>query len=179
MTALLGVAPTETLDPTFLWDFSGYETKKPLVSHRYALIYGNPDEETSNTITEIARETGIKTISVNKRLPWCDLSFPNASPEQWLWLFSHADWIVTQFYHGLIFSIKNEKPFILLRHNGKKAKLEGLASNLGFLERIMNQPVSKAVAVHSLQTFDYTKITEELKKRKKTSEEFIRNALAY
>lgn len=176
--SLTGRPVTEVLDPTFLIDYQPFCSTSSLVDKPYILIYGQPDKESAKSIGEFAKLSGLITVSVNKRLDWCDRSFPNASPSQWLWLFKNAKTIITQFYHGIIFAIKNEKPFVVLRHPGKKAKVNGLAEALGFESVVLDGPLTVEGIRKAITTLRFEIINEEIDKRACISRSYLQSVLA-
>lgn len=174
---LTGRSVSEVLDPTFLHDFTDLVAKKPVVQKPFVLIYGQPDKASSKAIQEHARQGNRITVSVNKNLDWCDRSFPNASPSQWLWLYRNADTVFTQFYHGIIFALKNGKPFIALRHPGKKAKVNGLAEALGFMGSVLDGPLTIEDIRISLASINYENIRAEIGKREDISRSYLSTVL--
>ena len=88
------------------------------------------------------KEKIINTISQNKGLK-ADGIFPNdgkplVSPEIWLKGFRDAKYIVTDSFHGMVFSIINQKPFIVFANKARGvSRMTDLLDLLGLNDRIL------------------------------------------
>ncbi|WP_207661033.1 MULTISPECIES: polysaccharide pyruvyl transferase family protein [Clostridium] len=63
---------------------------------------------------------------MGQELKWADKSVENATFEEWITAFRHADCVVTDSFHGTVFSLKNKKQIVLCGRNDKKAKIASL-----------------------------------------------------
>lgn len=123
----LGVEATHVLDPTMLVDRSVYEE---LAMSRYAhpskgdlfcyILDRTPEK--SQLIRETASEQGLTPFEIMPReyrnLPLgADLSTVVMPPvEQWLRSFMDATYVITDSFHGTVFSILFEKPCIVIQN---------------------------------------------------------------
>ena len=138
-----GIEPVITLDPTFLQDFS--DIRCPISSEPYLLVYSFTDwKDYNNSIRDYAQKHSLKVISVGNKVDWADKSFPDASFEQWISAFRDATVVITDSFHGTVFSLKNQKQIVLCGREDKKAKITSLLTQLGAMidiykgERIEN-----------------------------------------
>ncbi|WP_020614572.1 polysaccharide pyruvyl transferase family protein [Sediminispirochaeta bajacaliforniensis] len=168
---------TEVLDPTFLFDYKIITSAKKVSSDKYILIYAGIDEKDAIPICEYAKAHSLKIISVNRRLSFADKSFPYIDPGRWLAFFQSADLIVTEFYHGMIFALKNEKKFVMLKHPGKAAKVEGLTEKLGITHLLVDSPLTIEKIQLCIDNIDYSSINEILLKLQDSSYNFLSEAL--
>jgi len=112
------------VDPVFLFDFDKYIPITNLLDHNFVLIYSyierfNKKEEII-AIREFAKTRGLKTISVFGYQSWCDKNLI-LNPFEVLAYFKQASYIITDTFHGTIFSIKYNKPFVsFVRNNTNK-----------------------------------------------------------
>jgi len=117
----------ETLDPTFLYNFEIFTKKIP--EKKFILVYCFSDwNEYSEEFRQFAKEQNLKIISVGRICSWADKSYDMVGLENWITAFRNATYIITDSYHGSIFSIKNHKEFILLSRIDKIAKISSLLS---------------------------------------------------
>ena len=117
----------ETLDPTFLYKFESFSKKFP--EKKYILVYCFSDwNEYSEIFRQFAKEKNLKIISIGRICTWADKSYDAVGLEKWVSAFRDATYIITDSYHGSIFSIKNHKEFILLSRIDKIAKISSLLS---------------------------------------------------
>lgn len=125
---LIGSEPVMVVDPTLLVDKSFYESQMAGLNkkEKYLMIYsyGAMFRKTGNEgltakIKELAKENGMKVISVGARYDFCDESIM-ATPEEFLWYVANADFIITDTFHGSIFSTIFEKNFVSVNIGNKK-----------------------------------------------------------
>lgn len=174
--------PTFVIDPTLLYDFDAEIPPAP-IKLGYVLIYaynGRLDApEDVEKIRTFAKSKGLRVISVGFYHGWCTENLV-VSPLELLSVFQHATYVITDTFHGSIFSIKNQKPFVsLIRGDNKwgsnSNKLGFLLHQLGLEDRI-NRDLSK-LAVHLDTPIDYPKVYSTLDKLRQTSMQFLTKAL--
>lgn len=125
---LSGRNPEINLDPVLIYDFKHeIDSVSPegLPNFPYMVIYAyhnriDSDDEIK-AICEFSKANGLRTIAIGGALPWCD-EFRVLSPFQVLCYFRNAEYIVTDTFHGTIFSVKMNKRFavIVRKNNGNK-----------------------------------------------------------
>lgn len=108
-------------DPTLLVDLSDLNAPVELPCKEYILHYGLVQERYDSGVSffrEYADRKGLPIVGIQSDVlqPWdmsdCDHLVVNPSVEQWLWLFANASAVLTDSFHGTLFSIKNKVPFI-------------------------------------------------------------------
>ena len=98
-----------------------WDTNKWLSQKAYVLIYAyhgfmNSKQEV-NAIKSFAKKNGLRIISCGYYHSWCDENV-NADPKEFLEMFIHASYIITDTFHGTVFSIINKKRFVsIIRDN--------------------------------------------------------------
>ena len=90
--------------------------------------------EEIDAIQKYARDKGLKIVAMGGSQPWCDLYIP-VSPLRLLDYFHYADAVVTDTFHGTIFSVINQKPFAVILRNTNENKLRGLLEDLALEDR--------------------------------------------
>ncbi len=162
------------LDPTLLYDFG--VGRKRLCKKGYLLIYsfGSLIKE-KDRIIQFANTKGLKIICVGRRCDWADKSYSTADLEEWLSLYEHASFVVTDSYHGLIFAIKYHKNFVLVERGDKTNKIDGLRNILKVTRNSLGQ--NDSIEEYLLNQLDYTTIDAAIKKEKKRSLDYLENAL--
>src|SRR5690606_27902094 len=64
------------------------------------------------------------------------------SVESWLQAFSDASFVITVSFHGTVFAILFNKPFIAVGNSVRgMARFESLLSRFGLLERLVESPI--------------------------------------
>lgn len=130
------------IDPVLLYGFenelSSWDTKKWCQHSPYILLYsytGNMDsKEEIEEIRRFANKQKLSVVSCGYYHPWCDENI-NASPREFLEMVKESKYIVTDTFHGTVFSIITRKSFAsIIRGNG--FKLRELLCESGLSDRI-------------------------------------------
>ena len=160
----------EVLDPTFLYDFNGLESK--WMDKDYILIYSFGFlKEYSQTIRRFAKSKGLKIYVVGHVSEWADKSFMSADLHMWLALYKNASYVITDSYHGFIFALKYEKEYILLKRGDKANKVDGLINYL-HINRKYYTP-TQALEEYLAEHIDYPQINETISTLKKKSIDYL------
>lgn len=101
-------------------------------------------------------------------------------PKEFAELFLNASFIVTNSYHGFLFSLINEKPFLVYhRDNNNKwkaneSRISDLLTILGINERYVN--IERKIDEGDLK-LDYSKINVTLQQLRESSKAYLRSIL--
>ncbi len=166
----------KTIDPVLLYGFSveaktwgkpGSFEKPYVLVYSYSFNMDKRDEVCA--IRKLANDLGCVIVSVGYWHPWCDYNV-NADPEQFVRLFSDAEFVVTDTFHGTVFSLIFEKQFrTIIRKNSFKVR--DLLEDLSAIEAIAtNTDEVEAAASHPL---DYVAINKQLDELRRTSSKFL------
>ncbi len=162
----------KVLDPTFLVDFSNLE-KNPHLNYPYLLVYfdGGLNKEVVKEINRIAKTRSLQIVSIGYFPESISKCFLTASPEEWLGLFKKADYIVTNSFHGTVFSIKYKKPFKVILSSHKITKVYDLLNSLDLTSAIHN-PDSSDVHI------SYDKVENILNEKIRASKQYLIDSLS-
>lgn len=139
---LTGKEPVINLDPVLMYDFMPTVPDKEK-RRDYIVVYAYRSRITAkeeDVIRAFAKSQGKRLISVSGEMSWCDEHF-KGNPFEVLDLFRHADFAITDTFHGTIFSIINRIKFVTLIRNsmggvyGNQEKLQDLLDRLGLQDR--------------------------------------------
>lgn len=123
------------LDPTLLLDREEYEELKTSVTHKekYILVYMM--EKNPNVIQLANRFSRILGLPIVQRRP--NVMFQNelkpcyvATPDEFLDYVEQAEYVITNSFHGTVFSIIYEKPFISMLHSDTGSRTADLLKTL-------------------------------------------------
>lgn len=103
------------------------------------------------------------------------LEIMTAGPSDFVGLFSRAEFVVTNSFHGTVFAINFSKPFysVIKKHHSTNSRLTSILEKLGLRERI----VSVGDAFPEICDIDYTVPIQKLNKERLHSLIFLRMAL--
>lgn len=133
----LDVDAVHVLDPTFLLDKEDYKKtcSNVSVSKPHIFVYSLVVSDKVMAVAyNIASKTnlGIEVMEAGKKVKQED------SIEKWFAHFRDADYIVTDSFHGMVFSIIFNKPFyIVMNPSGGNSRYTSLLSMLGLSDRII------------------------------------------
>lgn len=116
---------TVTVDPTLLLDADDWAKieKKPkgVSDKKIMLVYflGEIPDAVYEYILRTSAENDVKIVRLyNEFTPQSKIDSINNylyTPDEFLWLFHHCEYIFTDSFHGAVFSIINRKPFRFYR----------------------------------------------------------------
>ena len=136
MEKLTGIKAEMHLDPVLIY---GYEKeiaeRKVSYPEKYMVIYSYQgrinDKREIKEITSFAKEHKLKLISIFCRYDWCDEAIVPETPFDVLGWFKGAEYVVTDTFHGTIFSIITGRRFVtLVRKTGRITNGEKISSLL-------------------------------------------------
>lgn len=136
---LTGNVPEKHLDPVFIYNYDSLlPPSVPLKD--YMIVYTYPgritDKSEISAIKAFAKNKGLKLISIGHYFPWCDdVVVPH--PFEVLAYFKNASYIVTDTFHGSVFSIKYNKQFATIIRGMNSNKLTDLLQRFNLKSRII------------------------------------------
>lgn len=135
------------VDPTLLLRKESWEAliSKNEFTEPYLLIFNV--EKPINDVEfakKIAKNNNLKVVYINERTikKDSDIIYKEAvSPEEFLSLFAHAEMVVTNSFHGTVFSIIFQKQFFVELDNKKlrNMRVESLLEQLGVKDREISE----------------------------------------
>lgn len=175
--ALTDKAPLRHVDPVLIYDYTRYmpsEVKK----NDYMIVYTYPgritDENEIDAIRTYARQQALRVVSIGHYFPWCD-EVVVPTPFEVLAYFRDAACIVTDTFHGSVFSIKYNKPFCTIVRNMNNQKLSYLLKQFGLEGRIAND-VSRMQTI--LETpIDYMPVNSLIEAEREKSIQYLASQL--
>lgn len=130
VSKLIEIKPKVVCDPTLLWDFNELLKPTKIVVDDYIFVYiiGEKIDNVHDALRRIQNETGIKKVICSivgskyvKTISWADIVYYDASPELWLNLLNQSSFVLTDSFHGVLFSIKFSKQFIGFYYKGLRS----------------------------------------------------------
>lgn len=114
---------------------------------------------------------------------FADIDLYDVGPAEFVGLIKNAEMVITDSFHGCVFSIIYHKKFwALKRHKDTEkgnmnSRLYTLFSNLGLEERLLDDD-QKLTKEELLREIDYEAVDEKLEILRKDSMDFLENALS-
>lgn len=181
----------QVLDPTMLLDSSEYISiigkmhHKPLSKILTTYVLDNSSKK-NEKIEEVARFLDLKTRSINYRKdpnlllkrPSLDIHnyvYPTVS--NWLKGFQEAEFVITDSFHGTLFSIIFRKQFVVIGNEKRgMARFQSILSLLGLEDRLIMDSDEKYIDILD-KPIDYANTEKILFEEMAKSRDFLFKAL--
>lgn len=171
-------APVErTLDPTLLLTAEEYE---PILAEKqepdeYLLLYARRYSPQMISYAEkIARQNGWKIIDISLRATNAErghIMAYDAGIEEFLSLVKHARYIVTNSFHGMIFSVQFRKPFVIFSREQCDNKIDELLRLFGLRDRMF------VIGEEETSVIDYDAVHNRIQKARIDSLAYLKMEL--
>lgn len=182
---LTGKEPVYNLDPVLTYDYMKYCEKIPKLQadEKYMILYayaGRISNYEAEWISDYARKKKLKVYAIGG-IQKCADHFVSCSPFEVLAYFRNAEEVITDTFHGSIFSVITHRPFsTLIRKSignsyGNEEKLSDLLERLELSSR-MTTNIEDVENIND-KTIDYVRIDELLKKHRKVAKEYLQKNL--
>lgn len=170
----------KNVDPVFLYDYEE-ETNIDIPLTNYIIVYSYPcriSKRESVAIKNFAKKHNKKIVCIEGVQRFLDGFVPTKSPFEVYAYFKNADYIITDTFHGTVFSIKNNKQFVSLvrmgteGNYGNSAKMIDLLKTFGLEDRRLTNlseldkklkekidfiPVNKRIEEEKIKSINYLK----------------------
>lgn len=176
---LLGFYPQVCVDPCFLllkqeWD----EIATPInVNKEYIFLYLIiEDRKILHFVRKLAKKNKLDIIYVNDRFlkPFGMVSYRKISPDQWIYLLKNAKIVVTNSYHGIVFSCIYKKifyPFLLQKNVQVNSRIRDILKKFELDRLIIQDSYDESVLAYDSIDFSYYEVI--LENERKNSIEFL------
>lgn len=180
----LGVESECVLDPTLLLDKEDYLA---LIGDRYKGAQGkgvftyflDTNEEKESAAEQLADKLGTHTYKSQAKLGLGDQTSGNLDDykmpavEDWLASFANAEFVLTDSFHGMVFSIVFEKPFIAIgNHERGLSRFESLLTKFDLLDRLDIEK-DKKISNWLSKEIDWERVNLKLSQHNKSSDNFL------
>lgn len=182
---LTGKEPVYNLDPVLTYDYMNCCDKIPQVqtNEKYLILYayaGRISNDEADWIAAYAKKKNLKVYAIGG-IQKCADRFVVCSPFEVLAYFRNAEEVITDTFHGSIFSVITHRPFTtLIRKSvgnsyGNEEKLSDLLKRLRLANR-MTMKIEDAENINE-KAIDYAKVDEQLKAHREVAKEYLRKNL--
>lgn len=163
------------VDPTMLMQKSFYEQiAAKCEDENFILFYyfGVPEKGYMEKIKKYADDNGKKLICFGNGIKKVDKQVP-FSPLEMMGYYSKADLVITNTFHGNVFSIIFNKPFVNI--DAGKAKVDDLLASFGLSERTVKEHCDfEKIASKNI---DFEVVNNILDEKRKSSGDYLKNVL--
>lgn len=172
---LTGREAVRHLDPVLVYDFSRELEGRTSGRKDYIVVYSYAerisDKAEIEAITSFARRNGKRLVSLFCDYDWCDESVIPDTPFDLLAWFRDADHIITDTFHGTIFSVVTHGSFCTLVRSSNSEKLGSLLRWVGVDDRRADVPADIARILET--PHDYTETDAIIAREKTRTREYL------
>lgn len=181
--AKVKIPVADVCDPTLLLKLEEYEheEQKPLCMPKHYILYFDlaGDSFCAESAKLMGQQLGLPVVNVaGKYTRWTRRNYPAPTPEQWLYLIHHADYVCTNSFHGVALSIVYRKPFMFCApQKGERTKNNYRIQNLLEQTNLMDRYVAEMGEVQKIleQEIKYDELA--IKSYRTRSLEWLKNAI--
>lgn len=185
VNALQIIDPTMMLDPKDYTDL--FELDKENTENSSGIIFTyilDISDDKKKLIDFISRKLkkATKSLNINIEIP------PYASKKatmrmapkpvaQWIRNFMESDFVVTDSFHGTVFSILYHRPFLVVANKSRGlARIETLLGTFGLLDRLV-ESINNKTEEYIIKEIDWNKVDKILKGKRTDFQNFLINNL--
>lgn len=163
----------KNLDPVLVGNLNEIK-HNPVKETNYMIVYAYGDrirnKEEIEAIKKYARKNNLKIIAIGAPQYWCD-KFISVSPFEMLDYFYYANCVVTDTFHGTIFSIINNTNFVTITRKTNNNKLSDLLNTLNLNDRkLTNMDEIENILNKNI---DYSRVKEIIDKEKIKTKDYL------
>ena len=139
--SLINIAPYRHLDPVLIYPFPEVDAIDVNMDN-YMIVYAYADRLLNDEVIAIrkfAQKKSLRILTLGFWQPYSD-DYVLASPIEVLAYIKKARFIVTDTFHGTVFSIKYSVPFSVFVRDSNKNKVQDLLENFNLCDRIASTP---------------------------------------
>lgn len=172
------VRAERTIDPTLLAEASLYDSiiAEPQMQEKYILLYSRRYNKAMEQYAEqMAKRMGVQLVEISIRATNAEkghIMRYDAGVEEFLSLVKHAECVITNSFHGVIFAVQLRTPFYCFSREQGDTKIGEVLDLFGLRERIMIDGTEKMSP-----EIDYVLVHQRIAEARKPAAEYLRYAL--
>ena len=143
VTALTNKKVVENLDPVIVYDFSKEMDREEVPGNYkdYCIVYSYRNriyrQNEIRSILNFCKNNRLHPVAVGAPQAWIK-DFAVCNPFQCMKLFEKASFVITDTFHGTIFSFKYAKKFAIMLRDSNQNKLSDLVNRLMLQEHLIS-----------------------------------------
>jgi hypothetical protein len=173
----LGYDPELVLDPCLQFpavvDPQGEVPEQP-----YVAVYGHSFPSWfAQAVREWAGARGHRLVSIGYGNDWADEQWIQAGPSEFARIIAGAEAVMTNFFHGCVFSLLNAKPLACAPSHYRFNKVRDLASSVGAERHLVSAATPGSGYTAILDEPLAPEISERIAALRQNSHAYLRNVL--
>ncbi len=167
----------KVIDPTLLLTHKDYDTiaTERVLDEPYLLLYARRYNPRMEAFAEkMAAEKGWKIVDISLRATNAEkghLMFYEAGVEEFLSLVKHAEYIITNSFHGMIMSVQYCRPFVIFSREQCNTKITELLELFGLSDRMLIN------GSEQYEPIDYDSVHKRIAEARTKAQDFLKMEL--
>lgn len=167
------------IDPTLLLDRETWEANldRINVKDKYILVYAlEINEELIKIVKQIAKDKNLKVVALDmkNRYGKYGITRYTTSPTQFLSYVKNSEYVITNSFHGTVFSIIFRKQFLSIPHKTRSTRVKDLLETLGLERRLV---YTQAECIDIDEAIDFDSAQRKLEPLQQASKMYIDKVL--
>ncbi|WP_286312148.1 polysaccharide pyruvyl transferase family protein [Romboutsia ilealis] len=169
------------IDPTMMLDKEEWlkVTSKPkcMPKKKYLLTYvlGNQTEEFKAFVSKLAKEKNLEILNLldplNKDIHCVD-------PGEFVYLINESDVVITDSFHGAVFSILMQTPFVIFERQDKEVSMNSRIDTLVSTFKMESRLSTHIKSIDDVYNIDFSHIDGILKHEREKAINYLKNAFS-
>ncbi|UKM63957.1 polysaccharide pyruvyl transferase family protein [Flavobacteriaceae bacterium GSB9] len=169
----------QVLDPVFLLEIDEWDKliEAEKEKAKYIFIYDFDSNPLIKSMAEnYKKQFGWNIITVNEMINYADKNYFFDGPSKFLTLVKNAEFVISNSFHAVAFSIIFQKDFVVFNRQYKiNTRMRDLLASLGLSQLLISNETM--VDNHQLNNINLDKVQKKLTPLIKSSKEFLMNTL--
>lgn len=174
-----GLTGTVVVDPTML--FGSYDELTGVIPQRNELLCYKLERNADfyRNIGAVKDLSGMPARLLNNSYPVKGLRYIYPpTPREWIRRIAGAGFVLTDSFHGTVFSLLYKRNFAAVRNgNGKDSRIVDLLESIGLGDRVYDSVAAMASGKSWLAPIDYTYAEKRISAMREASWEYLRSVL--
>lgn len=176
---LTGRKPALHLDPVLISEYS-IPTVVP-DEEKYAILYTyksrHYSEREKEEIRSFCRKNDLVLVSIGNAQDWVDKKIM-LSPLEMLGYFQKANFVITDTFHGTVFSVKTNRRFATMIRDDNSNKLKDLLDRLGLSDRQIHEMTSQELQAKYEAAVNYNIVNAYLETERKNTINYLETCIS-
>ncbi|HTF81840.1 MAG TPA: polysaccharide pyruvyl transferase family protein, partial [Cytophagales bacterium] len=174
----LGIDPTLVLDPCLQFPVHPDDRHSTFWEHPYIAVYGhNFSNAFVKKIKRCAAQRKLPLISIGYRNDWADEQWITADPHEFAHFMARSEAVVTNFFHGCVFALCNQKPFVSEATSYRSNKVHGLMETVGAEHHLITEDTPDVRLDMLLNEPLHHEIYQKIQHHRQVSNKYLNHAL--
>lgn len=175
----LGIEAPIVLDPCLQFPIHPEARNHDHLPQKYIAVYGhNFSPFFIREIQQFAAKSDLPLISIGYCNDWAQEQWLTADPHDFAHFMQNAQAVVTNFFHGCVFALRNKKPFVCETTPYRSIKVQSLMEKVGGVHHLVTADTPTPVYYTQLSEPVTPGITQKIAQLRLSSNAYLEEALS-